>query len=184
MQIEATRAHTAEHERSTLSQTLAAMRQDRGGADTQGFGQPFILKGVGEQDFGEWTHKVRTFVLARFGDQIPVLQLRQHVNERLLSRLAGLRRKTALYPGSMSLEKVPTRRTRSTASMIPMESSTHTLSLLQPTRPAGSSGMQVKAMAWKPGDDCTASATPRRPCDAWRSFSKFRTHRVASKLKI
>ena len=31
--------------------------------------QPFILR-VGQQDFGEWTHKVRTFMLARFGDQI------------------------------------------------------------------------------------------------------------------
>ena len=67
LQIEATRAQTAEQERTTLIQTLGAMRQDRGGADTEGIGQPFILKGVGEQDFGEWTHKVRTFMLARFG---------------------------------------------------------------------------------------------------------------------
>ena len=48
------------------------MRTDRGGAmvDTKGIGQPFMLKGTAEQDFGEWTHKVRTFMLARFGDQI------------------------------------------------------------------------------------------------------------------
>ena len=32
--------------------------------------QTFTLKGGAEQDFGEWTHKVRTFMLARFGDQI------------------------------------------------------------------------------------------------------------------
>ena len=38
--------------------------------DTKGIGQPFILKGIAAQDFGEWTHKVRTFMLARFGDQI------------------------------------------------------------------------------------------------------------------
>ena len=63
-----TDAQTAEQEKSTLIQTLGAMRQDRGGADTKGIGQPFILKG--EQDFGEWTHKVRSFMLARFGDQI------------------------------------------------------------------------------------------------------------------
>ena len=108
----------------------------------------------------------------------------QHVNERLLSRLAGLRRKTASYPGSMSLEKVPTRSTRSTASMISLERSTHTLSPLQPPHPTRSSGMQVKAMAWKPGDDCTVRTTPRRPYDAWRSFSKFRTHRDASESRI
>ena len=62
----------------------------------------------------------------------------QHVNGGLLSRLAGLRREIASYPGSMSLENRPTRRTRSTASMISLESSTHTLSLynrsIQPDR--------------------------------------------------
>ena len=66
LQIEATRAQTAEQE---LIQTLGAMLQDRGGADTKGIGQPFNLKGVGEEDFGEWTHKVRAFMLARSGDQ-------------------------------------------------------------------------------------------------------------------
>ena len=45
------------------------MRQDRGGADRKRIGQPVTLKGVEEQDFGEWTHKVRTFMLAGFGDQ-------------------------------------------------------------------------------------------------------------------
>ena len=45
---------------------------DRGSAmvDTKGIGQPFTLKGTSEQDFGEWTQKVRTFMLARFGDDI------------------------------------------------------------------------------------------------------------------
>ena len=38
--------------------------------ETKGISQPFTLKGGAEQGFGEWTHKVRTFVLARFGDQI------------------------------------------------------------------------------------------------------------------
>ena len=38
--------------------------------DTKGIGQPFMLKGTADQDFGEWTHKVRTFMLGRFGDQI------------------------------------------------------------------------------------------------------------------
>ena len=46
------------------------MRQDRGGIDTKGIGQPFMLKGIAEQDFGEWTHKVRRLMLARFWDQI------------------------------------------------------------------------------------------------------------------
>ena len=29
-----------------------------------------MLRGTSDQDFGEWTHKVRTFMLARFGDEI------------------------------------------------------------------------------------------------------------------
>ena len=38
--------------------------------DTKGIGQPFTLKGGADDDFGERTHKVRTFMLARFGDEI------------------------------------------------------------------------------------------------------------------
>ena len=38
--------------------------------DTKEIGQPFMLKGSAEQDFGEWTHKMRKFMLAMFGDQI------------------------------------------------------------------------------------------------------------------
>ena len=72
LRVEQTRSMTAEQERSTLIQTLGAMRMDRGGAmvDTKGIGQPFMLKGTADQDFGERTHKVRTFMLARVGDQI------------------------------------------------------------------------------------------------------------------
>ena len=38
--------------------------------ETKGISQLFTLKGGAEQGFGEWTYKVRTFMLARFGDQI------------------------------------------------------------------------------------------------------------------
>ena len=90
LQIEQTRAQTAELYWSNMIQTLGAMRQDLGGA-TKGIGQPFILKGFAEQDFGEWTHKVRTFMRARFRNQIlGALIFGQHVNEGLLSRLAGI----------------------------------------------------------------------------------------------
>ena len=72
LQIESARAQKAEQESSALIQSLAAIRQDRGGAmaDTKGIGQPFVLKGGADQDFGEWTHQVRTFMLASFGYQI------------------------------------------------------------------------------------------------------------------
>ena len=72
LQFESARAQQAEQERRTLIQSLGTMRTNRGDAmvDTKGIGQPFTLKGGADDDFGEWTHKVRTFMLARFGDEI------------------------------------------------------------------------------------------------------------------
>ena len=72
LQFESARAQTVEQERGAMIQTLVTMRGNRGDAivDTEGIGQPFTLKGTSDQDFGEWTHKVRTFMLARFGDEI------------------------------------------------------------------------------------------------------------------
>ena len=72
LQLESARAQTPVQERSALIQTLVTIRQERAEVmvEMKGISQPFILKGVGQQDLGEWTHKVRTFMLARFGDQI------------------------------------------------------------------------------------------------------------------
>ena len=72
LQIESARAQTAEQKRSALIQTLVTTRQERAGGmfDKKGIGQPFMWKGSADQDFGEWPHKVRTFMLARFGDDI------------------------------------------------------------------------------------------------------------------
>ena len=55
LQFEQARAMTAEQERSALIQTLGAMRTDCGGVmvNTKGIGQPFMLKGTAEEDFGE-----------------------------------------------------------------------------------------------------------------------------------
>ena len=71
LQFESARAQTAEQERAALIQTLGTMRTNRGDAmvDMNGIGQPFTLKGSADDDFGEWTQKVRTFMLARFGDE-------------------------------------------------------------------------------------------------------------------
>ena len=72
LQFRTARAHQAEQERSRLIDNMGPTRMDRGSAmvDTKGIGQTFTLKETSEQDFGEWTHKVRTFMLARFGDDI------------------------------------------------------------------------------------------------------------------
>ena len=72
LQFESARAQQAEQERSTLIQSPGAMRMNRGDAvvDTKGIGLPVTLKGGADDDSGEWSHKVRTFMLARFGDEI------------------------------------------------------------------------------------------------------------------
>ena len=64
--IRTARAQTAEQERSTLIQTLGAMRTNRGSSmvDTKGIGQPYSWKGTGR------TVTQSTFTLARFGDHI------------------------------------------------------------------------------------------------------------------
>ena len=168
LQIESARARTAEQERSALIPTLVTIRQERAGGmvETEGISQLFTLKGGAEQDFGEWTHtKCVRSCLQVLVIRFLVLELGHHVNGKSLSKVADFRRETASYPGSMSLEKVPTRRTSSTRSTIWLESSTHTLSLLllQPTHQTESFGTLEKEMAWMLGDDCTVSTTPRRP---------------------
>ena len=184
LQVEQTRTQTAELERSTLIQTLGAMRQDRGGADSKGICQNFILKGVGEQDFGEWTHKVRTFMLARFGDQILVAPTWAARQRKIVVKACGSSQRDRFAPWIDVFGTGADEEDQIDGIDDFVRRSSHTLSPLQPTHPTSSSGTQAKAMAWKPGDDCTASTTPRRPCDEWRSFSRFRTHRVVSELRI
>ena len=38
--------------------------------DSQGVGQPFKFSGKSDQDFAEWQHKFKTFVKAKFGEEI------------------------------------------------------------------------------------------------------------------
>ena len=105
------------------------MRQDRGGIDTKGIGQPFMLKGIAEQDFGEWTHKVRRLMLARFWDQILGALTWAARQRRIVVKACGSSQRDRFVPWiNVFGDQVPTMRTRSTGSMISLESSTHTLS--------------------------------------------------------
>ena len=187
LQIESARAQTAEQERSALIQTLETTRQERAGGmfETKGISQTFTLKGGAEQDFGEWTHKVRTFMVARFGDQslgAPTWASRQ--------RKIGVKgcepsQRDRLRPWIDVFGEGAHEEDQIDEIDEFVGKSAHTLCLLQPTQPTGgSSETQAKATAWKPGDDCTASTTPRRPRDVWRSRNRFRTHRVVSELRI
>eukprot|EP00972_Heterocapsa_arctica_P108851 16027406-Heterocapsa_arctica.AAC.1 len=38
--------------------------------DGKGVVQPFKYKGKKDQDFSEWSHKMKTFVMARYGERI------------------------------------------------------------------------------------------------------------------
>ena len=76
LHTERRRATNAEAERSALIRAMEA-RTEGNLVDTKGLGQPFKLSGVKAkgEDFAEWCHKVRTFALARFGDEfLPALQ--------------------------------------------------------------------------------------------------------------
>ena len=156
LQFESARAQTAEQEGSVLIQSMGAMRTDRGGAmvDTKGIGQPFMLKGTSELNFGEWTHKVHTFMLGRFGDHI------------LGALTWASRQRKIVVKGCM----IPClwrrcrrggpdrrdRRFRCKALRIPC--------LFHNRRSQQDrSELLENEMAWKLGDDCTASTTRRRP---------------------
>ena len=145
-------------QRSALIQTLGAMRTDRGSSmvDTKGIGQPFMWKGTAGQDFGEWSHKVRTLMLARFGDQI-------------LTPLTWTAKDRCQYLRSFaertlhSLDTVFGEQADEEERIDNIDDSMSTLSPSQPTHPTELFGTLEKDMAWKPGDDCTVITTPRRP---------------------
>ena len=166
LQIESARAQTAEQERSALIQTLVTGRQERAGGmvDTKGISQPFTLKEGADQEFGEWTHKVRTFMLARFGDQIlTALPWAKQQRKTVVKNCVASQRDrlvpwiTVFGEGADQEERIDE------ISTISLESSTPSLCPLQPTQPTGLSETLEKEMAWKPGDDCTASTTRHRP---------------------
>ena len=126
---------------------------------------------------------MRTFTLARFGDQILGALTWASRQRKIVVKASGPSQRNRLIPwidvfGECADEE------DQIDDVDDFFSSAHTLSLLQPTHPTESFGTREEEMAWKPGDDCTASTTPRRPCDAWRSFSRLRTHRVVSELRI
>ena len=100
LQFESARAQQAEQERSTLIQSLGAMRPNRGDAmvDTKGIGQPFTLKGGADHDFGEWTRKVRTFMLARFGDEILTAPTRAARQQRIVVKTCVASQRNRFVP--------------------------------------------------------------------------------------
>ena len=64
---ERARTVRAEDERSALIRTIeAAGSEDI--VDTKGIGQAFKLNGSKDKDITEWTHKVKTLVLAKLGN--------------------------------------------------------------------------------------------------------------------
>ena len=56
------------------------------------------MKGVGEQDFCEWTHKVRTFMLAGFGDQILSALTWAARQRKIVVKACGSSQKECLIP--------------------------------------------------------------------------------------
>ena len=141
LQFETARAHQAEQERSRLIEKRGSTRMDRGSAmvDTKGIGQPFTLKGTSETDFGEWTHKVRTFRDDILTDL--TWDCRQDLPASQRNRMMSW----------MSVFGDQAGRSRTSTTLL--DNCTPTLCPLQPTQ----------EMVWKLGDNCTASTIRHRP---------------------
>ena len=186
LQIESARAQTAEQERSALIQTLVTTRQERAGGmvETRGISQPFTLKGGADQDFGEWTHKVRTFMLARFGDQILTAltwAARQRKDrcqdlrsfaERPLCTLDHLLWRRCRPGGRVQRD----RRFRWKALRLPC---------VFYNRRSQHDCPKWRRRKWLGSLETTAQRVrPDVVHETWRFLSRFRTHRVARELRI
>ncbi|CAE7484287.1 unnamed protein product, partial [Symbiodinium sp. CCMP2456] len=88
------RVQAAEQERrDALRVAAAAVGSDAGNfqggiVDSRGVGQPFKYNGGADQDFSEWSHKVTTYLKAKFGFEVEkalkwAVQQRKTVVERL-----------------------------------------------------------------------------------------------------
>ena len=184
LQFEQTGTQTAELERSTLIQTLRAMRQDRGGAGESGIGQPFIQKGIAEQDFGEWTHKVRTFMLARFRDQILSALTWAARQRRIVVKACGSSQRDRFVPwinvsGEQADEEDKIDGIDDFVGKLYAYLVFFTTEASNRIVRNGGDGNGLEAWRRLHGE-----YDPRRPCDAWLSFSRFRTLRDASELRI
>ena len=133
---------------------------DRGSAmvDTKGIGQLFTLKGTSDQDFGEWTHKVRTFMLPRFGDDILTALTWEAQQQRIIVKTCVASQRNRMISwntlfgdqaGEDEIENIDDFVGKLYDYLYP----------LQPTHLTELSQILEKEMVWKRGADCTASST-------------------------
>lgn len=66
-----TRMQRAEEERNMVLKLAAKKTEDL--IDSKGVGQPFKFSGKSDQDFSEWNHKFKTFMRAKYGDEVDKL---------------------------------------------------------------------------------------------------------------
>ena len=95
---------------------------------TKRIGQPFPLKGGADDDFGEWTHKVRTFMFARFGNEIFTVLTGATKQQRIFVKTCVASQRNRFVPWI----KPP--KTRSRTLMTFLKNSMPTLCLLQRRR--------------------------------------------------
>eukprot|EP00435_Cladocopium_sp_Y103_P028725 s170_g7.t1 len=66
-----TRMQRAEEERNMVLKLVTKKTEDL--IDSKGVGQPFKFSGKTDQDFSEWNHKFKTFMRAKYGDEVDKL---------------------------------------------------------------------------------------------------------------
>ena len=164
LQFESAPSQTAEQERSTLIQNLGAMRTKRGHAmvDIKEIGQSFMSKRGADDDFGEWTHKVRTFMHARFRDEILTALTWAARQRKIVVKTCIVSQRNRFVPWITVIGEQAAEDEMDNIDDF-VGNSMDTLCPLQARQPTGSFGTLEKEMAWKLGDDCTVNTTRRRP---------------------
>ena len=117
--------------------------------DTKGIGQPFMLKGTADQDFGEWTHKVCTFMLARFEDQI-LTALTCAARQRKIDVKTCVASQRDCFTAWITVFGDQADEEERIDNI-----DDHVVSF--------TTDAPNRIVAWKHGDDCTVRTTPRRP---------------------
>ena len=130
-------------------------------ADTKGIGQPFTLKAGADQDFGEWSHKVRTFMLGRFGDDILTALTWVARQRKIVVKTCVASQRNRFVPWNTVFGEQAAEDEIDNIDDIVGNFYTYLVSFA--TDAANRIETLEKEMVWKRGDDCTASTTRHGP---------------------
>ena len=95
------RIDRADEERSALIRALGN-QSAREIVDGKGVGQPFNLSGKRDSDFSEWSHKVLTFLTAKYGDRADAMLRWASRQRRMVRQTADVNTRQVSYDEEIS----------------------------------------------------------------------------------